>query len=400
MTKLTALKTTGVAVVTAGANGKRIALAKGQNGEDITFEELALAIIEKGDMPLDEKAIEDLCLGAGLDAQATETMKAILKLSHVYRDNAAFKGLLKQQFSMQKPAAAPGQPGQQPGMQAPTGPQAQGQPQPAGVQQQQAADASAEANANAEAPGAEEGAEKPAPPFGKKPGAEKEEAPSEESEGAKPPFAAKQEAPSDEDENTEEPPMDPKKEQELKKAADDAVAKADAAQAEIVALKKSNEDMKAAMTGAAEAAKAQVAIVKKMQDDARMGVWVAKCEKHLAHIPGETAETLAKKLFDIETASAELAVSTFDAFKKTAEIVKASGMFQPVGSAGGAPVAGTATAEIEKRLGELVKKGVEKGETVEVAEARAMSEIVKSDPALYGRYSREQMARAKAANAN
>lgn len=95
-TKLTNLDTKGVAVVTAGANNKKFAIAKASAE---TIEKAFLAVIEKGGMEMDEASIDDICAKAGCDPQMTETVKAIMKLKHVYRDNESFKGVLKQLMS-------------------------------------------------------------------------------------------------------------------------------------------------------------------------------------------------------------------------------------------------------------------------------------------------------------
>lgn len=361
-TKLTRLDTRGVAIVDKGANGKRIALAKAapaDGGE--TFEQLLLELISKGDMPLDDKAVEDMAMRAGLDAQAIETFKAILKLAHVYGDNAAFNGLLKQQF-----AAMGAQPGAeknplQPGGQAPA-------PTPAPM---------------GEEPMPGEGEEEQAAE-GEEPAAEGEEEPQGEGEDPKkkkPPFFKAATA------------QDAEGDAMTEKEIQEAIAKATTAA--VAELKKANDDLVAVNKAQQTALDAQATAVKKMQDDARLAGWVAKAEKHLAAIPGETAESLGKQLFDLETIKPETAAAAFETFKKTAEVVKASGLFSAPGFAGQAPVAaGSAEAEIEKLVGELVAKGAS-NESAEIQRARAMVAVAKSHPALYKRYCDEQERAAK-----
>ncbi len=382
-TKLTKLDTKGVAIVDRGANNKRFCLAKADGTEvDLTFEEMVLEVVKGGEMPLDEKAIEDMGARSGLDPQAIETFKAIMKLRHVYRDNAAFNGLLKTMMTQapQGQAQQPGAPGMQPGGQ-PGAPGAQ--PGQAPGQQPGAQQAQPGAHPGAPAPGAEG-----KPPFG-------QSQEGDEGEGEKPPFMSQSEAdPSafgvdEPDEKKKEKAMDAKKQEELKKAADDAIAKAADLEAQITAQ---GVVIKAQET----AFKAQAEAVKKMQDDLRLAQWVTKAEKELSHIPGETAESLGKQLFDIDSLNAEMAKKTFDSFKKTAEIVKASGLFKPSGFSGQAPQ-GVASAEQEfdKAVAEVVSKTARQGDTSEVSRARAEVAVAKSQPGLYKRYcdERETMAR-------
>lgn len=382
-TKLTRLDTRGVAIVDKGANGKRIALAKAapaDGGE--TFEQLLLELISKGDMPLDDKAVEDMAMRAGLDAQAIETFKAILKLAHVYGDNAAFNGLLKQQFAAMGKPGDPGQPGAQAqpgmGMQPGAQPGAEKNPlQPGG-----------QAPAPTPAPMGEEpmpgeGEEEQAAE-GEEPAAEGEEEPQGEGEDPKkkkPPFFKAATA------------QDAEGDAMTEKEIQEAIAKATTAA--VAELKKANDDLVAVNKAQQTALDAQATAVKKMQDDARLAGWVAKAEKHLAAIPGETAESLGKQLFDLETIKPETAAAAFETFKKTAEVVKASGLFSAPGFAGQAPVAaGSAEAEIEKLVGELVAKSAS-NESAEIQRARAMVAVAKSHPALYKRYCDEQERAAK-----
>lgn len=390
-TKLTRLNTRGVAIVDKGANGKRIALAKAASADGgETFEQLLLELISKGDMPLDDKAVEDMAMRAGLDAQAIETFKAILKLAHVYGDNAAFNGLLKQQF------AAMGKPGD------PATPQQPGQP---GAQAQPSMGTQPGAQPGAEKNPLQPGGQAPAPtpaPMGEEPmpgeGEEEQAAEGEE------PAAEGEEEPQGEGEDPKKkkPPFfkaataqDAEGDAMTEKEIQEAIAKATTAA--VAELKKANDDLVAVNKAQQTALDAQATAVKKMQDDARLAGWVAKAEKHLAAIPGETAESLGKQLFDLETIKPETAVAAFETFKKTAEVVKASGLFSAPGFAGQAPVAaGSAEAEIEKLVGELVAKGAGKpGETAEIQRARAMVAVAKSHPALYKRYCDEQERAAK-----
>lgn len=390
-TKLTRLDTRGVAIVDKGANGKRIALAKAADA-GATFEQLLLELISKGDMPLDDKAVEDMAMRAGLDAQAIETFKAILKLAHVYGDNAAFNGLLKQQFAAmgkpEDPAAAqpqPGAPGQSPMPGKPPMPGAPQAGQPA-------------------AP----------PPMGQKPaGDEQEQAPGEQqadAAGSEPGEGTDQEESGDEP-GDQQPQGDggaappKKKKPPFFKAAtandaegDDAMTEkeiqeaiAKATTAAVADLKKSNDDLVAVNKAQQTALDAQATAVKKMQDDARLAGWVAKADRDLKAIPGETAETLGKQLFDLDSIKPEMAVAAFETFKKTAAVVTASGLFTSPGYGNAAPIAaaGSAEAEIERLVGEIVAKGTST-EPADIARARAIVAVSKAHPALYKRYCDEQ----------
>lgn len=369
--KLTNLDTKGVAVVTSGANGKRFALAKSKLGADPTFEQVLAEVLKSGDMPLDEKAIEDMCMSAGLDAQATETFKAVMKLAHVYRDNAAFNGMLKQQFAKpgggeQPQPGTPGaqpQPGQQPGQVQPGKPQPGAQADPAAQQAQ---------------PGA---GGNPFKPEGK--GEDTGEGyPAGEEQETKPPFAGADEQ--------EEPEMDPEKEKELKKQAEDAVKKAADAEAQIVALKKANEDLKTQVDGQKTAVEAATAGLKQIQDEMKKAAWISKAEKELAYVPGKNAAELGEMLFKIEALDAAQAKSTFELLKQQSDVMKTSGLFRQSGVGGTAPAGtGSAWEEIEKLVADLVAKSDRK-EDAEVARARAMHSITKSHPALYKRYCEEQ----------
>ncbi len=379
-TKLTNLDTKGVAVVTSGANNKRFAISKAD-----TLEQLFLEIIEKGDMPLDEKAIEDMCMQSGLDPQMTETVKAIMKLKHVYRDNAAFLGTIKQLMATGD-AAAPqagaqaGMPGAAPG--AMPGPQP-GAPTP-GVPGQ--------------APQAS------APPFGKKPGADGVEGGDdmaaaeqelsaaaeqalEDEGGSEEAVAADEQDPPFMGDKKKEPPMSDK--EEAKKMAD-LIAKAADADKKVADAEKKVAELELVTKAQKDALDINTNAVKKMQDDLRLAQWVAKADKELAFIAGKTADELGKMLFDIDTLNAEAAKAQFELLKAQAAIVKSSNLFRPSGSVGGAPVAASAWAEMEKRVGETITKSAKEGDTPEVARARAMQAIMKSDPELYSRYCAEQ----------
>ncbi len=344
-TRLTNLDTKGVAVVTAGANNKRFAFAKGKDGlMPDTIEKLFLMAIEKGDMPLDEKAVEDMCAGAGLDPQMIETVKAIMKLKHVYRDSAAFAGVLKQLMTSNEAAAAEAAPGTE------TKP---------GEGQDETVDAPAEE-------------EKPAfEPEGKG-----------EDEGKNYP-----EGTSEEDEE-KEPPMSDK--DEAKKMAD-LIAKATAdADKKVADAEKKVTELEAIAKTQKEALDVNTAAVKKMQDDLRLSQWVSKAERELAFIPSKTADELGKMLFEIDTLNADMAKSQFELLKGQAAVIKGSNMFRPSGATGGAPAGATnAWAEAQKRAADIVSKSA-KVESAEVAEARAIDAVFKADPVLYKRYCDEQ----------
>ncbi len=421
ITRLDNLDTNGVAIVHRGANNKRIALSK-RDGADVTvetIEELFLEIIAKGDMDLDEQAVDDMCAKAGLDPQAAETFKAIMKLAYAYRDSDAMKGLLKQTFAM---VAAPGKPGEQnqPGGPAQAGaptpqpgtqgqgagaPQGQGQPpvpgqnsgdgQPGSDAPTPGAQHGQAAGPDGKAPGMPPGMQ---PPGGKAPGAgadgdEEAKAQAElkaaedalAAEGVKPGDAGADEpsdTPPPKGDKTKEPPMDLKEKEKLEEATKSAVAKAAAAEAKIA-------EQDAVIKSQSAALKANTDAVKKMQDDLRLSQWVSKADKDLSFISGQTAEELGQTLFDIDTHNPELAKKQFELLKGQSAIVKSSGMFRPSGIGAGAGRAGNALEEIEKKANEIVSKSGA-GKSREVAVAEAQLEIMKADPALYKRYCDEQ----------
>lgn len=403
ITKLSNLDTKGVAVVTRGANNKRIALSKGAENDVTTpIEKLFLQVIEKGDMPLDEKTIDDMCKAAGLDPQMAETVKAIMKLRYVYRDNASFQTVVEQLL-----AGADGQGAGDPD--APQGdgvdgagqdePQTEpdaggsvaaqqqnGAPQPGAPAPGQEQPKNALPGRDAAKPGAQEGGDAKAPAFGK----DKQEG----GDAKAPPFGKeKQQAAPGEGDPKKEPPMtvDQKtKDEETKKAAE-AVTKA----AEMEAVIKSQEATIKAQT---EALASNTAAVKKMQDDLRLASWVAKADKELKYITG-TAEEIGKQLFDLDSVNPELAVKNFEMLKTQSAAMKANSMFRPSGANGGAPVAaGSAEEEITKRAEEVVKKGLN-GKTREHALAIARVEILKADPMLYKRYLTENPAQSSISSA-
>lgn len=394
ITKLSNLDTKGVAVVTRGANNKRIALSKSAENDVTTpIEKLFLQVIEKGDMPLDEKTIDDMCKAAGLDPQMAETVKAIMKLRYVYRDNASFQTVVEQLLAgadgqgAGDPDAPQGDGADGAGQDAQTEPDAggsvaaqqqngapqpgaQGQANPEQADLSQAEDELKQAN-DALAQESGKNGDAKAPPFGKE----------------------KQQAAPGEGDPKKEPPMtvDQKtKDEETKKAAE-AVTKA----AEMEAVIKSQEATIKAQT---EALASNTAAVKKMQDDLRLASWVAKADKELKYITG-TAEEIGKQLFDLDSVNPELAVKNFEMLKTQSAAMKANSMFRPSGANGGAPVAaGSAEEEITKRAEEVVKKGLN-GKTREHALAIARVEIMKADPMLYKRYLTENPAQSSISSA-
>ncbi len=372
ITRLTNLDTKGVAVVTRGANNKRIAMAKGAD-VTTTIEQLFLRVIEKGDLPLDEKTIDDMCRAAGLDPQMAETVKAIMKLRHVYQDNDAFlkvvQGLVG---SGETGEVEPGEEGSDdtPGLpgQPPKPGATSDQPVPPNAQQQGA-------QPGQQQPGAEPAQQKKPEGEGDKPEQNKQPA-----EGDKPASGETKEQPQEGD--NKEPPMSDKEKEQAKKSADEVVSKA----AEMEAVIKTQEMTIKAQQAALDA---NTSAVKKMQDDMRRTSWVTKAEKELAHLPGTTAEEVGGQLFDIDTAAPELAKKQFETLKKQSDAMKNSSLFRPSGLGGNTPAAaGSASEEIEKLANEIVAKSdVKVPKEVRVAQARA--EVVKSHPELYRRYLNE-----------
>ncbi len=408
-TRLDNLRTDGVAMVKRGANNRRIALAKNGDDVDETIEALFLELIAKGDMEMDEQAVEDMCAQAGLDPQATETFKAIMKLAYAYRDSDAMKGLLKTVFAQAAAPQKPGAPGQ-PGMPAQAGaqPGAQpGAPQPGmpgqGAQAQPGQGqppAPGQTQAGGAPPAPNPGEGKPPPPGAKEgePAGNGEGKPPMKPGAGEEPAAGEGETPAEGDDpdkkknpfsknappSAKESDMDEKKVAELvAKAAADAKAEADKKIAEQEAVIKSQE----------VALKANTDAVKKMQDDLRLSQWVSKAEKELGFISGQTAEELGKTLFDIDTHNPELAKKQFDILKAQNAVVKSSGMFRPIGATGVSKGASNnALEEIEKRTAEIVAKSAGTGKSAEVLKAEAQLAVMKADPALYKRYCDEQEA--------
>lgn len=406
ITRLTNLDTRGVAVVKRGANNKKIALFKGADGSDLTFEEMVLQVIQKGDMPLDEAAIDDMCAKAGCDPQMAETFKAIMKLSYVYRDSDTMKGLLKAAFGgppgMPQPGAQPGMP--QPGQQPMPGQQMPG----ANPMQQQPGMSATPGQPPMPAKAGDEGGDMGGdgagkkPPFGKPKGEEAEGSAEEEQQdalGTEPGEGTPDEEAGDEPKKknpfsknapgAKERDMDEKKVQELiAKAAADAKAEAE----------KKIADQEAIIKAQQTALDANTKAVTEMRDEMSKQKWVAKAAAELKYFPGKTAEELGSQLFDLEKVNADIAKSTFEAFKKTADTVQATSMFRAAGAGGPAPApAGSAIAEMDKLISERVAKGDMTGMPREVQLAKAEAEVIKSHPELYKRYCDEQARLAKSA---
>lgn len=90
--KLGQLDTHGVSLVDRGANKKRFAIVKTER--DVNITKLLVDVIEKGEMPGDSDEFDKMCKDEGLEGQAAETFKAIVKLAGTYKDHDAMKSAL------------------------------------------------------------------------------------------------------------------------------------------------------------------------------------------------------------------------------------------------------------------------------------------------------------------
>ncbi len=176
---------------------------------------------------------------------------------------------------------------------------------------------------------------------------------------------------------------------EAKKMAD-LIAKAADADKKVADAEKKAAELEAVVKTQNEVLAANTSAVKKMQDDLRLQGWVSKAEKDLAFIPSKTAEELGQMLFDIDTLNPAMAKSQFELLKGQAGVIKSSNLFRPAGAGGNAPGSQNAWDEANKRAEGLVSKSAKPGDTVEVAQARAIDAVFKADPALYSRYCAEQ----------
>lgn len=99
--KLGKLDTRAVALVTAGANKKRIAFTKSEGGMPVA--QILVDLITKGDLPIDETQIDAQCKESGIDPQGAETIKAVARLLSAFGDSAPMQqiimGMLPQIFA-------------------------------------------------------------------------------------------------------------------------------------------------------------------------------------------------------------------------------------------------------------------------------------------------------------
>lgn len=328
---LTEVETNEVSLVDKGANLKRFALVKRDPG--MTFTEFMKELIEKGEMPMamDEASVNQMCQAAGLDPQAAEAFKAIVKLAGTYADNPAMKTLLTQQLPKILGGAAPG-----------------AQP-PAGDQKPQ--------------PGA--------PPAAAKP-------PAEGAPGAQPP--------------PKENPMSDqaKKPEEMQKALDDQkVALEKSLADQKVAFEKALADQKAELDKLTKRASDAEVELKKQKDEAQSAMWLAKVQKDLAFMPGDLSE-IAKELKELADVKPELAQKQFDRFKAAAGLVEKSDLLKGAGgkTRGGSEAAGSAMEKLTKIAEGLIEKSG--SVSAEVAKAIAFTKACDQNPQLYDEYIAEQ----------
>lgn len=343
--RLTNVETLSVALVTRGANKKRVALTKTQGGKDMTTTELLAQIIQKGDMPMSDDEINKLCQESGLDEQGTEAFKALVKIGQSFSDNEAFGTLVKDKYAglLGLSSAAPGtQPGQEPAKTEPAKPGA-----PAAAAQ---------------------------PPA--KPATEQTTTP-----------------PSDDGKDKEEPEMTQKTADEVKKAEDMKVA--------LEKAEKSAADATAKLGAFEEVMKTQKDTITKMQDDLtkerderNLAEWVTKSEKDLAFVPNKTAAELGAMFHKLEkTAGKEAAQAQYDVSKSMSDALSKSELFKTSGTIvrGNGTVTKGAYALLEEKAASLIEKA-DTGKSEAIRKAAAMAKAIEQNPDLYQAYLAENAA--------
>jgi len=327
--RLTNVETLSVALVTRGANKKRVALTKSQ-GDGVTTTELLAQIIQKGDMPMSDEEVDKLCQEGGVDAQGAETFKAMLKLGQSFSDNEAFGKLVKEKLPSllgladKTTTAAPVKPA--------------------------------------------EGGEEP-----KKPNPQAQETQTEEP--AKP---------------AEEPEVttktdDVKKMDDMKVALEKAEKNAADATAKLGALEEVTKTQ-------AETLKKMQEDLGKERDERNLAEWVTKSEKDLAFIPNKTAKELGESFHKLEKAAGkEVAQSHFDMQKSASEALSKSDLFKPSGAAVRGSAAVGAYAKLEEKAAALIEKA-DTGKSEAVRKAAAMAKAIELHPDLYKAYLDENAA--------
>jgi len=328
--RLTNVETLSVALVTRGANKKRVALTKSQ-GDGVTTTELLAQIIQKGDMPMSDEEIDKLCQEGGVDAQGAETFKAMLKLGQSFSDNESFGKLVKEKL-----------------------------PSLLGL---------ADKTTEPAKPAATEGGEGP-----KKPNPQAQETQTEE--------PAKE--PGEEPEVTTKTD-DVKKMDDMKVALEKAEKTAADATVKLGALEEVTKTQ-------AETIKKMQDDLGKERDERNLAEWVTKSEKDLAFIPGKSAKELGEMFHKLEKGvGKEAAQANFDVQKAASEALSKSAAFKASGSAVRGSAAKDAYAKLEEIAAGLIEKA-DTGKPESVRKAAAMAKAIEQNPDLYKAYLDENAA--------
>jgi hypothetical protein len=334
--KLTDIETLGVALVTRGANKKKWAVTKGDEGTDMTITQLIAQVIQKGDMPMDEGALDKMCASAGLDKQAAETFKAVVKLSSAYKDSPAMLKMLKDEL----PKMLGG-----------------GEQSPGQTEQGQDGDAGNSAGATENDSAAQGDGEKENEMSTQK---------------------------SDTTSATQKPVA------EANDGKSDVVKAAEAQVAELKELlTKQQSDFQSVIKGMQD----QLSVER---DERLKNDWIAKAEKELQFVPGKTAAELGSMLFDIEKkVSREMAETQFGVLKASSVSLEKSEIFRPSGTPGkGTDGKQDAVTQLLAKADVVLEKSdILKGEgTSEMHKAQAVAKALELHPQLYAAYLNENPA--------
>lgn len=153
---------------------------------------------------------------------------------------------------------------------------------------------------------------------------------------------------------------------------------------EMEAVWKSQQDAIASANERSDKLERQLEAVQK---DARRKDYVAKCQREFAHVPGMTAEQMAEMLLQAEAVGKEFAENLEKQWTATAEAVKKSALLRSGGVTGASPSGGSAWGKMEAMAKELVQKSAG-----ELTSAKAMDQVMSSNPDLYQAYLQENPA--------
>lgn len=362
-TRLTDIETLGVALVKRGANRRKFGVKKGDE-DDMTVAQLIAQVIQKGEMPIDEDAVNKMCEQAGLDAQGCETFKALIKLGSAYKDVPAFMKLLSEEL-----------------------------PKLLGASGGEGTDPADPKNADPKNPAPPGTADKP---------------PTSDAPPPKPGEHNYSGSAGDDPSRKDKPFMTQKSAEEIQKEAE-AKAKADADKAAAEALAKSQADKNVALEALL---KSQADSLKSMQDqltterDARvLESWVRKSADELKFVPGKSSAELGQMFFDLEKKiSKEMAQTQFDVFKASSVALGKSALFTPAGAQSNSIAKGEgkdALSLIKKSAENILEKsdilksdapglqGVQGSVQAEIHKAMAVQKALELNPELYTEYARE-----------